>query len=387
MSRKQTSLFGRKLNRRQFLTGSAVLGAAALAGPTFITACSGGAGGGAKQLDKVTFVSPRGTLEVMDDWNLWVPIEMGYFKDLGIEVDMQPGPNDALASAKLVGERQADVGYPSPGVLLAAIDAGVPVVLGWEMMMGQVFDYVTCKGSGINSIQDLKGKKIAIGMEGWSVISDPILVEAGIDPSEVTYVAAGSQVGQMVALCEVDAGLTWRGLVAQWRAQGLEFDLLRGTDFSNQPSNGYCIHKDDLTDDKRKDIITRFMKGNAMGFEFGRYNPQAAAQIVYKRFSSLQEQMTPQLAFDSWAELAEGYFQSCREGHPYGYASPEGWQNYIDTVYNLGQIKTDYKAEDVITNYFVDAAADFDAAKAKKDAEAYKLDPEFQSLTLNYQLC
>ena len=37
-----SAVFGHKLNRRQFLTGSAVLGAAALAGPTFLTACSGG---------------------------------------------------------------------------------------------------------------------------------------------------------------------------------------------------------------------------------------------------------------------------------------------------------------------------------------------------------
>jgi hypothetical protein len=97
--------------------------------------------------------------------------------------------------------------------------------------------------------------------------------------------------------------------------------------------------------------------------------------------------MTPQLAFDSWAELAEGYFQSCREGHPYGYASFEGWQEYIDTIYELGQIKTQYKAEDVVTNFFVDAAKDFDAARARKDAEAYKLDDDFKGLTLNFQLC
>ena len=384
-----SAVFGRKLNRRQFLTGSAVLGAAALAGPTFVTACSGGgsAVGGTKTLDKVTFVTPRGTLEVMDDWNLWVPIELGYFKELGIEMDMQPGPNDALASAKLVGEHQADIGYPSPGVLMAAIDAGVPVVLGWEMMVGQVFDFVVCKSSGVKSVPELKGKKIALGMAGWNVIVDPILKEAGLDPKEVDYVEAGSQVGQMVSLCQVDAGLSWRGLVAQWKAQGLEFDLLRGSDFSKHPANGYCIHKDDLKDAKRKDILTRFMKGNAMGYEFGKYNPQAAAQIVYKKYKALQEQMTPQLAFDSWGELAEGYFQSCRDGHPYGYASPEGWQDYLDTIYELGQVKTQYKAEDVITNEFVEAAKDFDAARAKKDAEAYKLDEDFKGLTLNYKLC
>ena len=51
----------------------------------------------AKTLDKVVWVSPRGTLEVMDDANMWAAIDQGYCKDLGIDVDMQPGPNEALA--------------------------------------------------------------------------------------------------------------------------------------------------------------------------------------------------------------------------------------------------------------------------------------------------
>ena len=51
----------------------------------------------AKTLDKVVWVSPRGSLEVMDDANMWAAIDQGYCKDLGIEVDMQPGPNEALA--------------------------------------------------------------------------------------------------------------------------------------------------------------------------------------------------------------------------------------------------------------------------------------------------
>ena len=49
------------------------------------------------EMQKVVWVSPRGTLEVMDDFNMWVADKMGYFKDLGVEVEMQPGPLEALA--------------------------------------------------------------------------------------------------------------------------------------------------------------------------------------------------------------------------------------------------------------------------------------------------
>jgi NitT/TauT family transport system substrate-binding protein len=33
-----------------------------------------------------TWISPRGTIEVMDDYAIWVAQEMGYFGDLGVDV-------------------------------------------------------------------------------------------------------------------------------------------------------------------------------------------------------------------------------------------------------------------------------------------------------------
>ena len=50
-------------------------------------------------LTKMTFITPRGTLEVMDDYNLWVAKEMGYFEELGIDCVMEPGPDEAKANS------------------------------------------------------------------------------------------------------------------------------------------------------------------------------------------------------------------------------------------------------------------------------------------------
>ena len=55
---------------------------------------------GAGELYDLTFITPRGTIEVMDDYNLWVAIDMGYFKELGLNVIMEGGPTDAFAATK-----------------------------------------------------------------------------------------------------------------------------------------------------------------------------------------------------------------------------------------------------------------------------------------------
>ena len=47
--------------------------------------------------DKFTWISPRGTIDVMDDYAIWVANEMGYFGALGVELDMQAGPPGGMA--------------------------------------------------------------------------------------------------------------------------------------------------------------------------------------------------------------------------------------------------------------------------------------------------
>ena len=69
-------------------------------------------------------MSPRGTVEVLDDYPYWVAKKYGYFGD--IETTLEPGPPDATATVKLVDQNQPDMGYPSPGVFSLALEQGLP---------------------------------------------------------------------------------------------------------------------------------------------------------------------------------------------------------------------------------------------------------------------
>jgi hypothetical protein len=48
----------------------------------------------------------------------------------------------------------------------------------------------------------------------------------GIDPSSIKYVEAANSWGQVLVQGKADAALSWEGLRAQWKGQGLEFDYL-----------------------------------------------------------------------------------------------------------------------------------------------------------------
>jgi NitT/TauT family transport system substrate-binding protein len=366
------------MTRGVFLKRAAVAGA----GLTALSGVRAASGFAARPLQTVRWISPRGTLDVMDDFDLWVPVKMGYFKTLGIKAKLIAGPiGDALACTKFVAQGQADMGYPSPGVLTASIDSGIAVKSVWDMISGQVFDFALPTGSTIASVKDLSGKKIALGSAGWSTIVDPILVEAGVDPKSVTYVNAGNQWAQSTESGQADAGLAWEGLRAQWAGQGLKLKYLIGTQFSKQPSNVYSVRASDLKDPKKVDLYTRFLQGMIMGLEFARANPRAAAQITYAARPTLQKSLKPQAAYDSFVELAEAYGTSHKQGLGWGANPQVGWTGYLKVVHDLGQTKKLLATSDVVKNSLA-AKANVKADKqtAINDAKAFKLNSTWQKV-------
>jgi NitT/TauT family transport system substrate-binding protein len=377
---------GPRSTRRALLKRGVAAGAAIPSLGMLLAACGGDdSGGGAASgggTDTVRWISPRGTLEVLDDYNLWVPIKQGYFKELGLDVKLEPGPTDATAPAKFVAEDQSDIGYPSPGVLTSSIDTGMPIKGVWQMIPGQTFDFAVPVDSPIKSPKDLAGKTISVQSEGWKVIIDPMLVEVGVDPKTVKYVEAGPQWGQVTALKKADAALSWEGLRAQWEAQGLKLRYMIGQEFSKQPANVYCARSADLEDAGKRDIYVRFFKGVVMGFEFAKANPRAAAQITYEALPALKEQMKPQLALVSMMQNAALYGAAARNGDGWGYAYLDNWQSYLDIIHELGQTQKQLKSQDVVTNDLIADANKADVARARKDANAFKLNADFETTTV-----
>jgi NitT/TauT family transport system substrate-binding protein len=370
-------MHGGTISRRELLKRGAV-GTAALSAGSLLTARDA-FGSGAATLETVRWISPRGTLQVMDDFNLWVPIRMGYFKTLGIEAKLIAGSvSDALASTKFVAQGKADMGYPSPGVLTASIDSGIAVKSVWDMISGQVFDFALPIDSPITSPKQLAGKRIALGSSGWKVIVDPMLVELGINPRTVKYLTAGAQWTQAAATGKADAALAWEGLRAQLAGQGLKLKYLIGNTWSKHPSNVYSVRASDLDDDGKKDLYTRFLQGVVMGLEFTRANPRAAAQITYASLPDLRKTLKPQLALDSMLELGHAYGTSHLRGQGWGFNYRAGWANYLKIVHDLDQTKKLLTTSEVFTNE-LQAVANRKAnvGKARADAKAFKLNAAF----------
>jgi NitT/TauT family transport system substrate-binding protein len=329
--------------------------------------------------DSVRWVSPRGTIEVLDDYPYHVAKKFGYFGD--IATTLEPGPSEATATVKLVDQKQADVGYPSPGVFSLALAQGIPLVSVFEMGGGDVFDFAFRKGEAAKSPKDLEGKTIVLGSAGWQSIADPMLKAAGVDIAKVKYVDAGWPTwGTALAQGKGDAALTWEGLRAQWKGQGLAFDYILGRDFSKLPANSFVIRKADFEDAKMKEMYGRYFQGWAAGLEFGKLNPRAATQIVMEQFPGLASQMSPAVATESMMQLANVFSGRWDERKKWGFHIIDSWKLFFDTGRQIGQISGDFKLEAVVKNDLVDVANSFDAAKVKADADGFALSADYKAV-------
>ncbi len=374
-----SSLTRSGLSRRRLVQGAAALGVAAP-----FAASAGRLQAFAQDArNSVVWVSPRGTLEVLDDYPYWVAQRFGYFGD--IETELLPAIMEATSSSKAVADGQADMSYVSPGVFSLGVEAGIDLVSVWQMGAYDVFDIAFNKdNTEIQSVADLEGKTVVLGDIGWSAIVDPMVAQAGGDPGMVQYNAAGPGWGPALAEGQADAALCWEGLRAQWFAQGLDFNYILGKDWSKFPANSFQIRRTDFEDEALAELYTNYLRGWAMGLEFGYQNPRAATQITMEVESigpALNNTFADKaVAVESMWQLATVYRGDWATREGWGWANMDDWNLFLTTIRDIGQLTREITAEEIISNDFVAGANDFDMEQVTADASGFELAEEFAAV-------
>jgi NitT/TauT family transport system substrate-binding protein len=333
------------------------------------------------QDDPFVWISPRGTLEVLDDYPYWVGKKLGYFGDLA--TSMEPGPSDGTATVKFVALEQADMGFPSPGVFSFAIEQGLDLISVWNMGAVDVFDFAFRPGEGVTDLKQLEGKTVLLGSAAWQAICDPMFAAAGADITKITYLEGGWPAwGTVLASGQGDAALAWEGLRADWQGKGLEFEYWLGLDHSRFPANSFVVRRADVADPDRHKLLEDYLRGWAMGLEFGHLNPRAATNEVFEQFPIVKSNLGPELGTESMMQLANVFRGDFEKRGGWGEHDMERWALFFNTLKEIGQLTVEVDLAQVITNEFVAPANDFDKAKVAADAEGYALPEDMAAVDM-----
>src|ERR1700730_3769500 len=130
---------------------------------------------------------------------IYMAAEGGFAKAEGLDLKMQAFQNDTLMMKALIaGELDSYEGSPISPLIAGSKGADVKILgCTWPKLTYSLFSH-----DGIGAVADLKGKKFGISAPGSlpDLVARAMLKQAGVAPSEVSFVAAGSDPDRVRAL-------------------------------------------------------------------------------------------------------------------------------------------------------------------------------------------
>lgn len=110
----------------------------------------------------------------------------GYYKDAGLDAKIDQGTGSGTA-AQLVASGQADMGVADAVAVSQQIEKGAPLLMVATTNQVTNIAIQVLDSSGINSVQDLKGKTIGLAQGGaWSFLFPLFLQANGLNEQDVT---------------------------------------------------------------------------------------------------------------------------------------------------------------------------------------------------------
>ena len=234
--------------------------------------------------DKVTF--QLDWLPGADSVPVYVGLQEGFFEAEDLEVTISGGRGSTDAITKLA-TGSSDIGNADIGALMAAKGQdNVPVVAVLPYFTQAPHAFFTLKGSGISSIKDLKGKKIATSPFSSSngflpiVLKEHNLTEGDI---KLTKTDPGT-LGPLMITGKMDAVIAWTTNSERFKAQAAS----AGKEIVSMPwsSEGLSLYSFSLLASEkflkeRPEVAKRFVKAFKKSIEFSYANPDKAGAAIH----------------------------------------------------------------------------------------------------------
>lgn len=234
--------------------------------------------------DKVTF--QLDWLPGGDKTPVYVGIQQGFFAEEDLEVKVASGRGSTDALTKMA-TGQSDVGSSDIGALMAArAQDDMPVVAVLPYFTQAPHAFFVLKESGITSIKDLKGKKVATSPFTSSNAFLPlVLKQNGLEESDIRLVKSDpGALSPMMITGNTDAIIAWVTNTALYEVQAKE----AGKELIEMPwsNSGLSLYSSSLLAserflEERPDVAKRFIKAFAKSVEFAYENPDQAGEDLH----------------------------------------------------------------------------------------------------------
>lgn len=279
---------------------------------------------------------------------LFLAKEKGFFEKNGIDVE--------LSIIEGLGERKAALAGGKVDGMATALDvqvtfagAGIPVQIVWLFDDSYGGDGILVKND-INSVEDLKGKKMAFEVGSTSqMLALTALAQGGLTEKDVTVVQmSAGDAGAAFAAGQVDAAVTWE----PWLTKGAQANgkvLLTTKDLPGIIIDTVSFNEKVIKN--RPEDMKAFVKSMGEAMDYWKENEKDANEIMAKGLNidvAEFEATETGLKFFTKEENDKLFGIDGEKGPIY-----ESATNAIQFYKNQKMLEKDIKAEDIINSSFL----------------------------------
>ena len=262
---------------------------------------------------------------------LYVAIEKGFYRDAGLQVEMDY--NMETDSVALVGAGEMQFAIVSGEQVLLGRAQGLPVtyVMAWYQKFP--VGVVSLADKNIKSPADLRGKKVGIpGLFGASYIGFKALLNAGgLQEKDLTLDSIGFTQAESLADGLEDAAVVYiTNEPIKLRAEGFDVDVIAVSDYLSLVANGLITSEKMIAENP--EIVRAMVGATLKGIEYASQHPDEAFTICEKYVENVAG-MTPEEK-DVQRHVLAASIELWKAKRP-GYSDPQAWQNMHDLLLQI----------------------------------------------------
>lgn len=278
---------------------------------------------------------------------MYVALEKGYYKDLGLDVEIVQPPEGGALQLVAADKAQFAVSFQEEIGPAISSDNPLPVTAVASIIDHNVSGIISLKKTGIKSPKDLEGKRYA----SWDTpfekaILSEIVEKDGGDFSKVKLIP--NTVTDVVTALQTDIDAVW--IYYGWDGVATELKGLETNYLSFRDINPVFDFYTPVLASSQKflkengDAAKKFLEATSKGYEFAIANPDEAAQILVK----YAPEVDLELAKKSQAYLAKQYKA---EKPKWGYIDETRWKNFYSWMFEKKLLEKDLQAEGFTNEY------------------------------------
>jgi NitT/TauT family transport system substrate-binding protein len=239
-----------------------------------------------KPLKKVRIVAATGVLDVSYP-TMTLPVTLGYWKQEGYDVDVQPAGGSLQMVQQLVGGN-ADFGAGSGSAIVQGDGKNNLTMRVVSMISASDWSLAVNADGPIKTAKDLKGKTIGVFnlATGGIAFLNGLLRANGLDPAkDIEMVALGMGAAPVEAMKsgKVQGVIYWGSATASFENAGLKLRRIVGDDWASYPE--YTLTALQATADKDPAMMIGIARGIVKAQVFALANPECAVKLHWAQYA------------------------------------------------------------------------------------------------------